>query len=250
MMTTRILEMTGITKRFGPVTALDNVAFHLDHGEVLALLGDNGAGKSTLIKIISGYYQATDGQLSLRGQPVAFSDPQDARRAGIETIYQDLALFDNLDVAANIFAGQERVTSGWGRYLGLADRRGMAADASKAVDGMAVTIPDPRRAVEDFSGGQRQCVAIARAVMWGREILIMDEPTAALGVRETARVLDLIRSLKDRGMSVILIMHNIEHVLQVASRAVVMRAGRNRGEVAIAGPGDTAAHAEIVRMLM
>ncbi|NAZ37709.1 ATP-binding cassette domain-containing protein [Rubellimicrobium sp. CFH 75288] len=245
-----ILELSGITMQFGPVTALDDVQFRLDRGETLALLGDNGAGKSTLIKIVSGYYRPTAGRIVLNGRPVTFHDPQDARRAGIETIYQDLALFDNLDVAANIFAGQERVAPGWRRLLGFADRRSMARDAEAAVAGMAVTIPDTRRAVEDFSGGQRQCVAIARAVMWGREILIMDEPTAALGVRETQRVLDLIRSLKARGMSVILIMHNIEHVMQVATRAVVMRSGRNRGEVAISGPDDAEAHAAIVRMLM
>jgi ABC-type sugar transport system ATPase subunit len=174
-----ILQMKGITKHFGAVTAIDGVDLDLRRGEVLALLGDNGAGKSTLVKIMSGYYRATEGRMILEGREVRFNDPQEARAAGIETIYQDLALFDNLDVAANVFAGNERLSSGIGRMFGFVDRAGMSRDAAKAVAGMAVTIPNVDRPVEDYSGGQRQCVAIARAVMWGRRILIMDEPTAA-----------------------------------------------------------------------
>ena len=246
----RVLEMRGIGKRFGAVTALEGVDFELLDGEVLALLGDNGAGKSTLVKIMSGYYAPDDGEVLLHGSPVTFSDPSAAREAGIETIYQDLALFDNLDVAANVYAGNETVGGGWRRLCGFVDRRAMAAKARAAVDGMAVTIPPVSRPVEDFSGGQRQCVAIARAVMWGRKVLIMDEPTAALGVRETARVLELIRSLGARGLSVIVVMHNIEHVVQVASRAIVMRRGTRRGSVDIAGPEDREAHDRIVGMLM
>ncbi len=245
-----LLEMRGISKRFGAVTALQEVDFELHEHEILALLGDNGAGKSTLVKIISGYYRADEGEFRLGGEPASFADPHQARAAGIETIYQDLALFDNLDVAANVFAGSETVGGGWRRWLGFVDRPAMMRRAAAVVSDMAVAIPRTDIPVQSFSGGQRQCVAIGRAVMWGRRVLIMDEPTAALGVRETARVLDLIRTLSRRGLSVILIMHNIEHVMQVASRAIVLRHGQRRGTVAIAGPHDRAAHDEIIRMLM
>jgi ABC-type sugar transport system ATPase subunit len=236
--------------RFGAVTALSNVDFELYRGEVLALLGDNGAGKSTLIKIVSGYYQPDAGEIKLNGKAVAFSDPREARRAGIETIYQDLALFDNLDVAANVYAGNETVGGTWRRLLGFVDRRMMMTRAARAIEGMAVAIPRIDRPVEEFSGGQRQCVAIARAVMWGNKVLIMDEPTAALGVRETEAVLKLIKSLHQTGLSLILIMHNIEQVLKVASRAIVLRHGRRRDTVFINGPEDAEAHARIVRALM
>ena len=245
-----MLEVRNIGKRFGPVVALSDVSLALHEGEVLALLGDNGAGKSTLVKILSGYYKPDEGELRLAGQSVQFADPQAARAAGIETIYQDLALFGNLDVPANVFAGQERVGEGWRGWFGLVDRRAMAQAASEAVAGMAVAIPRLDEPVEAFSGGQRQCIAIARAILWGRHVVIMDEPTAALGVRETGKVLDLIRSLRSRGLSVVLIAHNMEHVLQVAGRAIVLRHGQRRGEVAISGPDDRAAHDEIVRMML
>ena len=245
-----LLELRGIQKRFGAVSALSEVDFELYEGEILALLGDNGAGKSTLIKIVSGYYRPDAGTMRLRGEPVVFSDPHQARAAGIETIYQDLALFENLDVAANVFAGNETVGSGWRRTLGFVDFSGMRARATEAVGQMAVTIPRVDQTVEAFSGGQRQCVAIARALLWGRRIVIMDEPTAALGVRETGKVLDLIRSTRERGLSVIVIMHNIEHVMAVAERAIVMRQGSRRGTVTISGATDRDAHDAIVRMLM
>jgi len=248
--TAPLLQMRGISKRFGAVTALENVDFELHEHEILALLGDNGAGKSTLIKIISGYYRADQGEFRLGGDPVSFADPHQARAAGIETIYQDLALFDNLDVAANVFAGNETVGGGWRRLLGFVDRAAMTCRAASVVSDMAVAIPRIDMPVQTFSGGQRQCVAIGRAVMWGRRVLIMDEPTAALGVRETARVLELIRTLSRRGLSVILIMHNIEHVMQVASRAIVLRQGRRRGTVPIADPENRAVHDHIIRMLM
>ena len=248
--TPHAIEMAGITKRFGAVTALEDVDFELREGEILALLGDNGAGKSTLIKILSGYYRPDEGEIRVAGDAHSFADPQAARAAGIETIYQDLALFDNMDVSANVFAGKETRRSGLLGRLGFVDKRAMRAEASKAVSRMAVGIPDAGRNVEHFSGGQRQCVAIARAMLWGRRVLIMDEPTAALGVRETGHVLDLIRDTKRHGLSVILIMHNIEHVLEVAERAIVMRQGRRRGTVDIAGPKDTEAHDAIIRLLM
>jgi ABC-type sugar transport system ATPase subunit len=242
--------MRGIVKQFGAVTALRGVDLELDAGEVLALLGDNGAGKSTLVKIMSGYYRADAGEFLLDGQRVDFASPHLAREAGIETIYQDLALFDNLDLAANVFAGKERRRSGVLGVLGFVDRRRMIEQSRRAVSDMAVNIPSGNKTVEDFSGGQRQCVAIARALQWGRKILIMDEPTAALGVRETGKVLELIRSLGGKGLSVILVMHNIEHVLQVADRAIVLRHGERRGSVNLSGREDRTAHDRIVSMLL
>ena len=248
-MTQPVLATRGITKRFGAVTALDSVDFELFPNEILALLGDNGAGKSTLIKILSGFFPADEGEVFLEGKGVRFANPLDARAAGIETIYQDLALFDNLDVAANIFSGHESRAPGLLGRLGFVDLVSMRRRAVEVVSDMAVSIPDTRRNVEHFSGGQRQSVAIARAVLWGRKVVIMDEPTAALGVRETGKVLDLIRTLKSHGLSVVLIMHNVEHILQVAERAIVLRGGRRRGNVSIS-EGNATAHDEIVRLMM
>lgn len=245
-----LVSMTGIEKRFGPVEVLKGVDFELRENEVLALLGDNGAGKSTLIKVLSGYYQPDAGSIEIAGQQRRFATPQDAREAGIETIYQDLALFDNLDVAANVYAGKEIVARGWRRLLGFVDHREMRANASKAVSKMAINIPRIDAEVSAFSGGQRQCVALAKSVMWGRKVVIMDEPTAALGVRETGKVLDLIRTLKSHDLSVIVIMHNIEHVMEVAERAIVMRSGTRRGTVDLNGPEDRESHDRIVQMLM
>ncbi|KAJ04248.1 ATP-binding cassette domain-containing protein [Sulfitobacter mediterraneus] len=246
----KVVEMTGIEKRFGPVEVLRGVDFELYENEVLALLGDNGAGKSTLIKTLSGYYQPDAGQIQIGGQAVSFGTPHEARDHGIETIYQDLALFDNLDVAANVFAGKEKVGGGWRKMLGFVDRKAMRNEAREAVSQMAINIPRIDQEVSAFSGGQRQCVAIAKSVMWGRKVVIMDEPTAALGVRETGKVLDLIRTLKSHNLSVIVIMHNIEHVMEVAERAIVMRSGTRRGTVNLNGPQDRESHDEIVKMLM
>jgi ABC-type sugar transport system ATPase subunit len=249
-MRTKVVEMTGIGKSFGPVEVLRNVDFELYENEVLALLGDNGAGKSTLIKTLSGYYQPDFGQIRISGEEVFFRAPHEARDRGIETIYQDLALFDNLDVAANVFAGKEKVGRGWRKLLGFIDRKGMREQAREAVSQMAINIPRIDQEVSAFSGGQRQCVAIAKAVMWGRKIVIMDEPTAALGVRETGKVLQLIRTLKSHNLSVIVIMHNIEHVMEVAERAIVLRSGARRGTVDLNGPKDRKSHDKIVQMLM
>jgi simple sugar transport system ATP-binding protein len=245
-----LVSMNGIEKRFGPVEVLKGVDFELYENEVLALLGDNGAGKSTLIKVLSGYYQPDAGRIEIGGRECRFATPQDAREAGIETIYQDLALFDNLDVAANVYAGKEIVGGGWRRLLGFVDHRTMRANAAEAVSKMAINIPRIDTEVSAFSGGQRQCVALAKSVMWGRKVVIMDEPTAALGVRETGKVLDLIRTLKSHNLSVIVIMHNIEHVMEVAERAIVMRSGTRRGTVDLKGPQDRESHDKIVQMLM
>lgn len=250
MTQTPLVEMRDMNIRFGGNHAVNNVSVDLNPGEVVGLLGHNGAGKSTLIKTLSGYYQPDAGQIRIGGQPVSFGTPHEARDHGIETIYQDLALFDNLDVAANVFAGKEKVGGGWRKMLGFVDRKAMRNEAREAVSQMAINIPRIDQEVSAFSGGQRQCVAIAKSVMWGRKVVIMDEPTAALGVRETGKVLDLIRTLKSHNLSVIVIMHNIEHVMEVAERAIVMRSGTRRGTVNLNGPDDRESHDAIIKMLM
>jgi len=219
-----ILEMVGISKRFGAVQALTDVDFSVDQGEVLALVGDNGAGKSTLIKTISGAGPADDGIISFAGEKVVITRPQDSQALGIATVYQDLALCDNLDVVANLFLGRE-------------ERRGAAIDevdmerrASELLRSLAAKIPSVRIPVASLSGGQRQTVAIARSLIGEPKLVILDEPTAALGVAQTAQVLDLIRRLRERGLAVIVITHNLAEVDAVADRIVVLRLGRNAGE--------------------
>jgi D-xylose transport system ATP-binding protein len=219
-----ILAMSGISKRFGAVQALTEVDFTVHQGEVLALVGDNGAGKSTLIKTISGAGPADAGEISFAGQPVSITRPQDSQALGIATVYQDLALCDNLDVVANLFLGRE-------------GRRGLALDevemerrASDLLRSLAAKIPSVRIPVASLSGGQRQTVAIARSLVGEPKLVILDEPTAALGVAQTAQVLDLIRRLRERGLAVILISHNLAEVFAVADRVAVLLLGRNAGE--------------------
>jgi simple sugar transport system ATP-binding protein len=223
-----LLEARGISKRFGGVHALENVDFQLAPGEVVALAGDNGAGKSTLIKIISGVFPPDGGELRYQGRPVAFTNPHDARDSGIETIYQDLALADNLDVGANVFLGREPMK----RMLGLPmlDRRRMREEASHTLETLDIGLDRLDRPVRALSGGQRQCVAIGRAVHWQARVLIMDEPTAALGVPEQRKVLALIRSLKSSGVGVIFISHNLGDIFAVSDRIVVLRRGLKAGE--------------------
>jgi D-xylose transport system ATP-binding protein len=213
------------------VLALDNVDLSIDHGQVLALLGDNGAGKSTLIKCLSGAHRLDSGTIEMDGHPVDISSPANARALGIETVYQDLALFDNLDPAANFYAGRETGWPGWlPRGLRLM-RRGEMADATVSVlSRLQVSIPDSRASVGLMSGGQRQAIAVARAAAFTSQVVILDEPTAALGLRESRRVLDLIRRLRDEGRAVIVISHAMDHVIEIADRAVVMRRGRIVGE--------------------
>ena len=244
-----ILKMANISKSFAAVKALDGVDFELYNNEILALLGDNGAGKSTLIKIISGTYGADSGNMWVYGQKVEFKNPHEAQDMGIETIYQDLALFDNLDVMANIYAGREATRKGLRGLLGFVDKKSMFSESTKVVSQLGVNIADYRDTVLNFSGGQRQSVAIAKAVTWGHQIIIMDEPTAALGVRETANVMELIRTLKKNNVSVILIMHNIDQVVEIAERAIVLRRGKRVGEVDIVAEGP-ACHEKIVKMLL
>lgn len=225
------LSITGATKRFGAVLALDDVDLSVDHGEVLALLGDNGAGKSTLIKCISGVHRFDSGAVEMDGRPVDIASPAAARSLGIETVYQDLALFDNLDPAANFYAGREVAGPRWlPRGLRLMKRGEMASDTAAILSRLQVGVADPRTSVGLMSGGQRQAIAVARAAAFASQVVILDEPTAALGVRESRSVLDLIKRLRDEGRAVIVISHAMDHVIEIADRAAVMRRGRKVGE--------------------
>jgi ABC-type sugar transport system ATPase subunit len=218
-----LLRAEGVGKVFGHVRALRDVSFDLHAGEVLTVLGDNGAGKSTLIKTLSGVYDLTEGRLYVRGRRVAFGKPADAAAQGIATVYQDLALVDARDVAANLFLGREL------RRGPFVDRRRMYREAERILDGFTMNLPSVRVPVYLLSGGQRQAVAIARVLIGGAEVVIMDEPTAALGVQESERVLRLVRDLRDAGKAIILISHNLQHVWQSADRIMVMHLGRVAG---------------------
>lgn len=227
-----VLEVRGGTKRFGAVLALDGIDLVVRRGDVLALLGDNGAGKSTLIKCISGVYQFDAGDLLLDGAPSPMRSPAEARSAGIETVYQDLALFDNLTPAQNFYAGREIAGPAWlpvgMRFL---QSREMERRSQVVLDRLKVVLPKRDATVAMMSGGQRQAVAVARASVFAQKVVILDEPTAALGLRESRKVLDLVAQLRDEGNAVILITHNMEHVIELASRAVVLRQGRKVGEL-------------------
>src|SRR3954449_12996846 len=222
---TPLLELRGITKRFGAVSALNGVDFHVAAGEVVGLVGDNGAGKSTLVKVIAGIHPQTDGEMLWEGQRVNVGAPQDAVDLGIATVYQDLALCDNLDVVENLFLGREEVKSG------LLDEVSMEQQANDLLAQLSVTtIQSVRGEVGAMSGGQRQSVAIARSLLGEPKMVILDEPTAALGVAQTAQVLALIKRLKSRGLGVIVISHNLRDVFEVVDRIFVMRLGAAGGE--------------------
>jgi D-xylose transport system ATP-binding protein len=225
------IAVRGATKRFGAVLALENVDLEVHRGQVLALLGDNGAGKSTLIKCISGVHRLDDGFIEMDGRPMAIHSPAQARALGIETVYQDLALFDNLGPAANFYAGREMAGPGW-LPLGLRflDRNGMARKTTELLDRLQVGLPDMSNQVGLLSGGQRQAVAVARAAAFASNVVILDEPTAALGVRESRHVLDLITRLRESDVAVIVISHALDHVMDIADLAVVLRRGRKVGE--------------------
>jgi fructose transport system ATP-binding protein len=222
-----ILEARGLVKRYGHVVALNGADLELYPGEILAIIGDNGAGKSTLIKALSGALQPDEGEIRLAGEPMHFRSPREARRAGIETVYQDLAVSPALDVAANIFLGREARRGGpAGRWLRMLDKRGMRREAVRHFSELKIGIQSITQPVEDLSGGQRQGVAVARAAAWASRLVIMDEPTAALGVKETGQVVDLIRRVRDRGLPVILISHDMPHVFELADRINIMRLGK------------------------
>jgi ABC-type sugar transport system ATPase subunit len=227
-----LLAIRHATKRFGAVLALDNVSLEVGAGEVVALLGDNGAGKSTLIKCISGAVRPDSGTIEVDGEPVDIHGPADARRLGIETVYQDLALFDNLAPADNFYAGRELAHPRWlPQGMRVLRRREMVDSTRAVLDRLQVVLPDHHATVGLLSGGQRQAVAVARAAAFASRVVVLDEPTAALGLRESRRVLDLILRLRDEGRGVIVISHAMDHVIEVADRAVVMRRGRKVGEV-------------------
>jgi D-xylose transport system ATP-binding protein len=227
------LRVTGATKRFGAVLALDDVSVVLAAGEVLALLGDNGAGKSTLIKCISGVHRLDAGQIEVGEKHIVMTSPAVARAAGIETVYQDLALFDNLDPAANFYAGRELAVPAWlPRGLRWMRRSDMQRGAGDVMERLRVRLPDPSAPVGMMSGGQRQAIAVARSSAFASRIVVLDEPTAALGARESRQVLDLILRLKESRHAVVVISPTMDHVMEVADRAVVMRRGRIVGESA------------------
>jgi ABC-type sugar transport system ATPase subunit len=221
-----VLEARGISKHFGPVQALKDVDFSVFPGEVVALIGDNGAGKSTLINVLTGVLPLESGEIIFDGQPVRFASPHEARDHGIETVYQDLAVAPHLDAVANIFLGRERRTGGISGFLGFLDNPRMRKETEEQLANLRVRVPALERRLVTLSGGQRQGVAVARAVMWASKVVIMDEPTAALGVAQTGMVLDLIRQVRDTGIPVVFISHNMPNVFQVADRIVVLRLGQ------------------------
>ena len=227
---TALLEIDGVSKKFGPVQALDRVDFAVGAGEVVGLVGDNGAGKSTLVKTIAGIHSPDAGSIRFDGEAVSITRPQDATALGIATVYQDLALCDNLDVVANIFLGQEVVTGGPARASRQLDEAKMEHRAGDLLSNLAVTIPSMRTEVGTLSGGQRQQVAVARSLLGEPKVVLLDEPTAALGVPQTKQVLELIGRLRERGMGVVVISHNLANVFQIADRIVVLRLGRTVGD--------------------
>jgi ABC-type sugar transport system ATPase subunit len=224
--TAPILSIRNLTKRFGGLTAVNKVNWDVYPGEVVALLGDNGAGKSTLIKCVSGVHQAEEGEIYFEGRLSEFAHPMDARRRGIETIYQDLALANNLDVGANIFLGREEKKLYFGGLIRTLDEQKMLREAKATLESLEIHFPSLTQPIENLSGGQRQAVAIARAIYWDARLMIMDEPTNNLGVPEQHKVLELIRRLRDQGVPVILITHTVPDVFAVSDRLMVMHRGR------------------------
>ncbi len=225
-----ILRLKSVGRNFGALKALENISFTINRGEVVALCGDNGAGKSTLIKIISGADQRTCGEIFLNSKPVNFSSPADALGKGIATTYQDLALARDMKIYENIFMGAELTTKSLLPGLRVLDKKRMKRQALAYLERLNSSIGDPDAPVNTLSGGQRQAVAISRALRWQAELVIMDEPTAALGVNETRGVLDLILQLKNQGVTVLLISHNMEDIIRVADRAVILKGGKKVGE--------------------
>ena len=226
---TPVLELHGISKRFGAVQALEDVDFEVYAGEVVGLVGDNGAGKSTLIKCISGIYQVDSGKIFFEGNQVTLNGPQDAANLGIETVYQDLALCDNLDVVANLYLGREATSKLPTNMKGPLDEVCMEKRSIEILRGLSVSIPSVRTLIASLSGGQRQSVAVARAVMWNSKLVLLDEPTAALGVAQSKQVKELIRNLRKSGLAVVVISHNLEDVFEVVDRIIVLRLGRRVG---------------------
>jgi len=224
-----ILEVKNITKRFGGLTAVNRVSIKVLPGEVVGLLGDNGAGKSTLIKVISGVYHPDEGDIFFQGKEVRINNPMDSIKLGIETIYQDLALAENLNVYSNIFLGREKLKRALG-FINVLDHEYMLQESRKVLDNLEIEIPSFRNKIKMLSGGQRQAIAVARSIYWNAKLLIMDEPTAALGVAEQKKVLSLVNTLSSHGVSVIIISHQLYVVFSVAARLVIMRRGEKVAE--------------------
>jgi len=226
---TPVLALKGVSKSFGPVQALSDVDFEVQPAEVVALVGDNGAGKSTLVKTIAGIHPPDAGTISFEGKEVTIHGPSDAVQLGIATVYQDLALCDNLDVVENLFLGREEKAEGPAGVVGQLDEVDMEKQTGELLQNLAVTITSVRAEVGTMSGGQRQQVAIARSLLGEPKLVMLDEPTAALGVRQTAQVLELIKTLRERGYGVVVISHNLADVFQVADRIYVLRLGQKAG---------------------
>ncbi|NTF09081.1 sugar ABC transporter ATP-binding protein [Agrobacterium rubi] len=240
-----LLEVRNLSRHFGAVKALENCSLIVHPGEVVALVGDNGAGKTTMIKTVSGVYPPSSGEILIEGKPALFSSPEDAREKGIETIYQDLALADNLSIGANIYLGREPMRRAFG-FLPVLDRKKMAKAAEDTMALLDFHVKRLEAPVSNFSGGQRQAVAIGRAVFWNAKILIMDEPTAALGVPEQRKVISLIKSVKAQGKGVIFISHNLQDIFAVSDRIVVLRRGIVAGVRNIADTN----HDEVVKLMI
>lgn len=222
-----ILELRNVSKAYGAIKAATDVSFQVGPTETVALVGDNGAGKSTLVKMISGTIQPSEGTLVMEGEAVAFRSPADARAHGIETVFQDLALIDQLDVAANLFLGRELTRGGKiGQFLGLLDLREMWSRTEAALKDSNLKVPSVKRPVRSMSGGQRQANAIVRTVYWGRKLLLLDEPTAALGVDESEHTLRAIERIREKQLPMIVVSHNLQHVFRISDRILVMRQGR------------------------
>lgn len=225
-----LIETKDITKRFGGLVAVDKMSFGVSEGEVVAILGDNGAGKSTLIKMISGVYPSDGGTIYYDGEEAKIHTPMDALAVGIETIYQDLALAENLNIYSNIFLGREKTKKKFG-FIPVLDHDYMYSESIGILKKLGIKIPSLKNNVRTLSGGQRQAVAISRSIYWNAKVLIMDEPTAALGVAQQKQVLDLVNSLKDHGLAIILISHQMRDVFEVADRIIVMRRGEKVGDL-------------------
>jgi len=226
------LETRGVSKSFGAVRAVSKVDFRVNYNEIVGLVGDNGAGKSTLLKIISGVYHSDEGEIFFQGKKVIFSTPGESRRAGIEMIYQDLALCDNINVASNVFLGRELTRRVLGTFNVLDDRK-MRKESTALLKSLDIAVPSPKLEVASLSGGQQKAVAIARSLYWKAKVILMDEPTAALGVVEVDKLIELTKQLKKRGVSVVFISHNLQEIFRTVDRVVVLRRGEKSGDLPI-----------------
>jgi len=242
-----LLQMKNIYKRFDGVVALENVDFELNYNEILGLVGDNGAGKSTLIKIIAGVYQPSEGEIFLKNKKIKIRSPKEAKKLGIETVYQDLALADNLDVARNIFLGKERIKSGYlSKLFKIVNKKEMWEESKKILQSLGIEIDSTKTLVRNLSGGQRQSVAVGKTLYANPEIIIMDEPTAAVSVKERKKILNLIKNLRKKHISIIFISHNLQEIFSVTDRIIVL----NRGKVVGNKKADETTMDEVIKLML